>query len=117
MTQLMALVIQISQLLLPNATTYFGTKERYTLIEKCLLMFLKIDQAIVTVIGTLSTSHGEKRKSTQCMLDGRMGRNLLLCFWMTVTSYLPDSHMDFICLYLVYIYIEITYLGYHVVST
>ena len=89
MAKTIALVNQISQLLLPIATPHFGIKECFSL-KKHFLMFLQIDWTIVTVIDILSTSHGERNNCSQCITAERMGRITSSSLWMTATSHLSD---------------------------
>ena len=117
-TQAIALVNQISQLLLSTVIPVFDITLCHPLRTQHLLMLLQINQVAVIVIKILSTLHGERRKCLWLILDGKIGRVLSSSFWMTATSCLPDIELEFIVFfYIWYLYFVITYLGSHVVST
>ena len=81
-TQAIALVNQISQLLLPTVIPIFDIKLRHPLRRQHLFMLPLIDQTAIIVIEVQSMLHGERRKCSQLMLDGRMGRVLSSSFYV-----------------------------------
>src|SRR5690348_9631567 len=103
MIQTKPLENEISLLLLPIAIHHFSIKECHSLRNKTHLMPLQKDQAIVIVIRILSTSHGERRRCSQCILDERMGRVLMSSFWMTTINFYPDTNWS-VMLFIRYIY-------------
>ena len=59
-------------------------------------MLLQIDQAIVTVIEVLFISHRERRKYSQLILDGRMGKIPSSSLLTTATSCLANIELELI---------------------